>query len=393
MASYDAFRRDSNLSPAGVVLGTPPPAGPAIHNMPMNSFRNNSASMKGRLNAMNLDGPQGYYHHQTPSPSHGPPSAGYAYNNNKVGGVGGHNQLGSNEYYGKYEIEFNHHHSPAGGPPPHPPMKGSMSNSPHMDHHHGASNPMQQHSPGFAGQHHQQGHKMLNEFNNKSAVQFNGQQAAGYFNNNGQVNPELNPHVQSYHMQQHQQQQQQQFHHQNYHHLHNSNNNNFEGMDPAYYHHHHHSHHHAGHHHTAAGHPGHLHPVVQGANKAANNFYEANNNNNYQHEYGEMSFPNAGAPGVNVAAASPMTNHHHAVVGVSPGQGSAGAIVPPVAGNVEGTPLYIQQQQLQQQYAFEAAQANNQGHGGIPHHQHVNGPPAAMQGGLVECDYVEKGGH
>lgn len=302
MVNYDAFRRDSNLSPAnGGVMGqqSSPGAGPN-HNLP---FRHNNPG-KGRLNA-NLDGPQGYYPHQTPPPQmpHGPPAGYY----NKVGGggsAGGHNQ---NEYYGKYEIEFNHHH--------HGQMKAGQPLN-NMDHHHLHGNNIQQ-SPGGFMSHHQGHNKMLlNEFNNKSAVQFNNQSAA-YYTNNG-VNPhgqeavELNAHAHPYP----QQQQQQQFHHHQSYHGHN---NNFEAMDAAYYHHHaaHHNHHH----------PTMAHSHGTGVGAKAGTFYENNNSINYQHEYGEMHFPNPAPVNANAAVTSPI-NAHHPVGAPSGVVSTTGPIIP-----------------------------------------------------------------
>lgn len=355
MASYDGFRRDSNLSPGAGLMGTPSPGAGPIHNMPINSFRHsNNNSAKARL-AMDGGGhvPQGFYHHQTPPPMpHGPPQAhppsGGYYGNNKITGGA---QLGSNEYYGKYEIEFNHHHGH------HPGQKGVVGHPPnHMDHHHG--NNMQQSL--FVN--HQGGHRPLTEFNNKSGVQFNNQTAAYYNNNGGNPHgvdgPEINGHPHLY-------QQQQQFHHQNYH----GHNNNFEGMDAAYYHHHHHGHGGAG--------PGHGHPG--GHQKASANFYEANNNSiNYQHEYGEMSFPGANAVTANAAASSPM-HHHHPVGG--PAAGGAPIVAgPQVGNNVEVAPVYVPQQQQQHQYGFEGPHippSHGHVHG---HHQQMNAPGIPGEG-------------
>lgn len=304
------------------------------------------------MNAGVQDGP-GYYHQSPP------------YYNKTAGGPNLHHQamgphqLASNEYYGKYEIEFNHHQ-----------MKGiaPVNNAPHMvegvpfNHHPG--NNLQPHglpikSADFVNHHQQppqqhpaaqqQGHKMLNEFNNKAAVaHFNNQSA--YYNNNGTAGnpqaidgPEMGSHSHAY---QQQQQQQPQYHHQNYH-------NNYDAMDPIYYHHHHHHHHHpTG---NAAVAPGHHHPGGVVAGHKAANFYEANNNSiNYHHEYSEMGFPNP----VNATAATAGTINHHPIV---PGGGGPG-----------NNNVYVQQPQ--QQFGFEASQI-------APHvdpqqqqqHQQING--------------------
>lgn len=341
-------------------MGTPPPpqipaAGP-IHNMPpLNSFRHNNGKARLAMNAMSLDGlPTGYYqqHHQ----GQGPP---YVYGN-KAMGV--HNQLPSNEYYGKYEIEFNHQMNGAPGP-----VVNNSNNNNHMD----GSLPFNHHPPlhGNKHQHHSQqqqihgmpakhsdfvnaqsaNHKMLNEFNNKAAVQFNNQSAAAaaaYYNNQN-VNPHVLDGPEHSHPQPYAQQHQQaQFHHQNYH-LHNH--HGYDSVDPGYYH-----HHSAGHHGTPIG-------VVGGGNKVGNNFYEANNNSiGYQHEFaaGDLSFQNQ--------------NHHHN----HHVNNSAPAMAHPVgatgASSVEGAaPQNTYSQQQQAQFGFEGAQSY--GHpGGLQQH---NGPP------------------
>lgn len=353
MANYEGFRRDSNLSPG--VLGTPPPAtvlptGPGMHNMPpLNALRQAGNNGKGRL-PMNVN-MEGFYqqHHQ------GQASPYYAGNKAGVAGMPVHNQMLGNEYYGKYEIEFNHHHQAQLKVPP-PSNNNSMDGptTPFNHHHHHPhphGNLVQQQIHGLPVKHpdfvnHPAQHKMLNEFGNKG--QFNNQ--AGYYNSQNQHTLETSgpeghghghgSHQLTYSQQQQQNLQQSQFH-QNYH-LHN---HSYEGaVDPVYYHHHHH---HPGHHHNPGTGPGQV-------NKA-NNFYEANNNSiGYQHEYpgNEMNFPN-----------------HHANSGggggpvAVPGQAAIAGGGPGVVEGPAPNPhqnVYVQQQQ-QHQFGFEGG--HNFAHG------------------------------
>lgn len=366
MASYEGFRRDSNLSPAGIVgsMGTPSPGAGPIHNMPGMRHPSNKG---GRLNVMNVNldgqGGQGYYHQTPPPPPLAPPASQQLGHGTGAGYYGrgsgnGHNQIGSNEYYGKYEIEFNHHNQNNH----HHSHQGQIKPGAHLEHTHG---PLQQTPGGFG-------------FNSKSAgVQFNGPSAA-YYNNNGvagghgvegtDIHPPgpHAPYQQQTQQQQQQQAQQAQFHHQTYH-VHN---NNFD--EASYYHHHHHHHHGHGHGHG----PG---------NKVGNNFYEANNNSiAYQQEYGEMGFPNS------AATVSPMNHpHHQHHPGMAPGSGGAGSLATGGHSSVEGATVFVQPGQAMS-YGFEGAAHHVAGHPNHPHHpqhpQQAAVPGPGMQGEL-EWDY------